>query len=52
MTSIRIAIVTALVVAATFAGGWAHAQRGEAPASTHVIALAAARSAMSPPLCC
>jgi hypothetical protein len=52
MTSIRIAIATALAAAAVFAGGTAHAQHSEAAASKHNVALAAAPSRKSPPLCC
>ncbi|HEY2313546.1 MAG TPA: hypothetical protein VGH96_08025 [Streptosporangiaceae bacterium] len=51
MTSIRIALATALIAAAALAGGTGHARPSEAPAATHPVAFAAPHP-MSPPLCC
>ena len=51
MTSIRIAVVSALVVAAVFAGG--SSARPSAPAPTsHAIAMAKTGRAADPVLCC
>ena len=51
MTSIRIALATALVAAAALAGGAGNARPSQAPAGPHPVAFAASRP-MSPPLCC
>lgn len=52
MTSIRIAVATALAVVAVFAGGSGQVQHIPAPARTHTAVLASAPLASSPPLCC
>jgi hypothetical protein len=52
MTSIRIAIATALAAGAVLAGGTAHARQTEAPATHHTAMPAASVLMKSPPLCC
>lgn len=51
MSSIRIAIATALAAAAVFAGGVAQTHHA-APTTSHTAALAAAPNSASPVLCC
>jgi hypothetical protein len=52
MTSIRIAIAAALVLAAAFAGGAAHVRHAATPATIRTVAFVAPKTASSPPLCC
>jgi hypothetical protein len=52
MTTIRIAIAFALVLAAAFAGGAAHAKHAEVPLAAHSIALGSGPTRNSPVLCC
>jgi len=52
MTSIRIAIAAALMLAAVFAGGLAHASRSQTPTPARYDALAAGAVHDSPILCC
>ncbi len=50
VSSIRIAIASALVLAGVFAGGTVHAKHSEAPSTARAVALSSAH--LSPPICC
>lgn len=52
MTRIRIAIAAALMLAAGFAGGAAHASHSQAPAPARSVALASGPTHKGPILCC
>jgi hypothetical protein len=52
MTRIRIVIAAALVLAAGFAGGTAHAVHSQAPAPARAVALASGPIHEGPILCC
>jgi hypothetical protein len=52
VSSIRIAIASALILAGVFAGGTVHGKHSEAPAAARAVALAWRPSAAGPVLCC